>query len=188
MPRTVGVALRAFGVVSRIGSGFLADRIGGIRTLLIGSVAQGSALLFYLFFDGRTEDFATEMFVIINSTPTRINKSHLVDLYEKVSWSAPDKRVADGLEVGATNLSTKLIFTQLSYLGIVVVPLTGFENHGGGTWLGPEGVTMPLSHAGCRTAGAALGIAAGRQVAEVGQAGFQLLLRLVQELVHPLPL
>jgi DGQHR domain-containing protein len=45
-------------------------------------------------FDGKSEDFATEMFVIINSTPTRINKSHLVDLYEKVSWSAPDKRVA----------------------------------------------------------------------------------------------
>ena len=40
-----------FGIVSRIGSGFLADRIGGIRTLLIGSVAQASALLFYLFFD-----------------------------------------------------------------------------------------------------------------------------------------
>src|SRR3954468_126383 len=37
-------------------------------------------------FDGRSEDFATEMFVIINSTPTRINKSHLVDLYERVSW------------------------------------------------------------------------------------------------------
>jgi DGQHR domain-containing protein len=45
-------------------------------------------------FDGKSEDFATEMFVIIYSTPTRINKSHLVDLYEKVSWSAPDKRVA----------------------------------------------------------------------------------------------
>ena len=41
----------AFGIISRIGSGFLADRIGGIRTLLIGSVAQGSALVFYLFFD-----------------------------------------------------------------------------------------------------------------------------------------
>jgi MFS family permease len=41
-----------FGIVSRIGSGFLADKIGGIRTLLIGSVAQGFALLFYLFFDG----------------------------------------------------------------------------------------------------------------------------------------
>jgi DGQHR domain-containing protein len=45
-------------------------------------------------FDGRTEDFAAEMFVIINSTPTRINKSHLVDLYERVSWAAPDRKLA----------------------------------------------------------------------------------------------
>ena len=45
-------------------------------------------------FDGKSEDFATEMFVIINSTPTRINKSHLIDLYEKVSWAAPDKKYA----------------------------------------------------------------------------------------------
>jgi MFS family permease len=43
--------MMAFGIVSRIGSGFLADRIGGVRTLLIGSAAQGFALLFYLFFD-----------------------------------------------------------------------------------------------------------------------------------------
>ena len=45
-------------------------------------------------FDGKSEDFATEMFDIINSTPTRINKSHLVDLYERVSWAAPDKKFA----------------------------------------------------------------------------------------------
>ena len=45
-------------------------------------------------FDGRSEDFAAEMFVIINSTPTRINKSHLIDLYERVSWAAPDRRFA----------------------------------------------------------------------------------------------
>ena len=45
-----------------------------------------------IIFDGRSEDFATEMFVIINSTPTRINKSHLVDLYERVSFATPDKR------------------------------------------------------------------------------------------------
>jgi DGQHR domain-containing protein len=45
-------------------------------------------------FDGKSEDFATEMFVIINSTPTRINKSHLIDLYEKVSWADPDKKFA----------------------------------------------------------------------------------------------
>ena len=43
-------------------------------------------------FDGQSEDFATEMFVIINSTTTRINKSHLVDLYEQVSWAEPDRR------------------------------------------------------------------------------------------------
>jgi DGQHR domain-containing protein len=45
-------------------------------------------------FDGKSEDFAAEMFVIINSTPTRINKSHLVDLYERVSWAAPDRKFA----------------------------------------------------------------------------------------------
>jgi len=44
----------ACGIVSRIGSGFLADRIGGLRTLLISSIAQGVALLFYVFFDGLT--------------------------------------------------------------------------------------------------------------------------------------
>jgi MFS family permease len=46
--------MMAFGVISRVGSGFLADKIGGIRTLMIGSVAQGAALMFYLFFDGLT--------------------------------------------------------------------------------------------------------------------------------------
>src|ERR1700744_6592237 len=40
--------MMGFGIVSRIGSGFLADRIGGIRTLLVGSIAQAFALLFYL--------------------------------------------------------------------------------------------------------------------------------------------
>ncbi len=45
-------------------------------------------------FDGKSEDFATEMFVIINSTTTRINKSHLVDLYERVSWASADKKFA----------------------------------------------------------------------------------------------
>jgi DGQHR domain-containing protein len=47
-----------------------------------------------IIFDGRSEDFATEMFVIINSTPTRINKSHLVDLYDRVSFAAPDRKFA----------------------------------------------------------------------------------------------
>src|SRR4029079_16813988 len=41
-----------FGMISRIASGFIADRIGGVATLLLSSVLQGVALLLYLFFDG----------------------------------------------------------------------------------------------------------------------------------------
>jgi MFS family permease len=40
------------GVISRIASGFIADRIGGIRTLLLGSVLQGATLALYLIYDG----------------------------------------------------------------------------------------------------------------------------------------
>jgi len=40
------------GIVSRVASGFIADRIGGVRTLLLGSVLQGVALFLYLPFDG----------------------------------------------------------------------------------------------------------------------------------------
>ena len=96
---------------------FRADGDGGAGTstsrrakyLIIDGQHRLAALHFYLqerpddaatinvpciIFDGRSEDFATEMFVIINSTPTRINKSHLVDLYERVSWAAPDRKFA----------------------------------------------------------------------------------------------
>ena len=44
--------MMGFGIFSRIASGFIADRIGGVTTLLIGSLLQGVALVFYLFFDG----------------------------------------------------------------------------------------------------------------------------------------
>jgi MFS family permease len=40
------------GIISRVASGFVADRIGGVATLLLGSGLQGVALLLYLFFDG----------------------------------------------------------------------------------------------------------------------------------------
>lgn len=42
----------ACGVVSRLISGVICDRIGGIRTLLMGSSLQGIALLMFLPFDG----------------------------------------------------------------------------------------------------------------------------------------
>jgi MFS family permease len=42
----------ASGIVSRLVSGLICDRIGGLRTLLLGSVLQGLALLLFLPFDG----------------------------------------------------------------------------------------------------------------------------------------
>jgi MFS family permease len=41
-----------FGIVSRLASGWICDRIGGLRTLLLGSSLQGVALLMFLPFDG----------------------------------------------------------------------------------------------------------------------------------------
>jgi DGQHR domain-containing protein len=89
------------------GSGHLQEP--GSKFLIIDGQHRLAALHFYqqerpqdaatisvpcIIFDGRSEDFAAEMFVIINSTPTRINKSHLIDLYERVSWAAPDRKFA----------------------------------------------------------------------------------------------
>src|SRR5215468_170185 len=45
-------------------------------------------------FDGKTGDFAAEMFVIINSTQTRINRSHLIDLLDRISTSDDETRLA----------------------------------------------------------------------------------------------
>jgi MFS family permease len=41
-----------FGIFSRIATGLIADRLGGVLTLLLGSILQGVALFLYLFFDG----------------------------------------------------------------------------------------------------------------------------------------
>ena len=67
------------------GAPFLSPEASGA-----GGASGGSCVVF----DGKSADFATEMFVIINSTHTRINKSHLVDLYERVSWETPEKKFA----------------------------------------------------------------------------------------------
>jgi len=43
-----------FGIVSRLASGFIADKIGGLLTLLVGSMMQAVALALYFSFDGLT--------------------------------------------------------------------------------------------------------------------------------------
>ncbi len=46
------------GIISRVGSGFVADRIGGLPTLLLGSIGQMLALLLYLGFSGLASLYA----------------------------------------------------------------------------------------------------------------------------------
>jgi MFS family permease len=50
------------GVVSRLASGFIADAIGGVGTLIVSSVLQCLALLFYLPFDGLTSLYIVSAF------------------------------------------------------------------------------------------------------------------------------
>ena len=49
------------GVGSRLASGFLADRLGGVRTLLIGSIGQTLALVLYLPSDALTSLYVVSM-------------------------------------------------------------------------------------------------------------------------------
>jgi MFS family permease len=51
----------AAGIVSRVASGFVADRIGGIPTVLAGSFLQGVALILYIPFDGLASLYAVSL-------------------------------------------------------------------------------------------------------------------------------
>jgi MFS family permease len=44
--------MMGFGIVSRLASGWIADHIGGLRTLLLGAALQATALALFLPFDG----------------------------------------------------------------------------------------------------------------------------------------
>ncbi|MCB1742486.1 MAG: MFS transporter [Gammaproteobacteria bacterium] len=50
-----------FGIVSRIVSGWISDRIGGLRTLLLGSALQGLVLVAWMFADSLTAMYLTSM-------------------------------------------------------------------------------------------------------------------------------
>ncbi len=52
----------AFSIVSRVVSGMICDRIGGLRTLLLGSVLQMIALTLYLPFDGLSSLYVVSAF------------------------------------------------------------------------------------------------------------------------------
>jgi len=70
-------------------------RLAGLHFYLQEKDADRRVEVPVVIFDGKTADFATEMFVVINSTHTRINRSHLIDLYERIEWGTdPEKKYA----------------------------------------------------------------------------------------------
>ena len=70
-------------------------RLAGLHFYLQEKDADARVEVPVVIFDGKTSDFATEMFVVINSSHTRINKSHLIDLYERIEWGTdPEKKFA----------------------------------------------------------------------------------------------
>ena len=70
-------------------------RLAGLHFYLSEPDANRQVEVPCIVFDGKTAEFATEMFVVINSTHTRINKSHIIDLYERIEWGTDDlKRYA----------------------------------------------------------------------------------------------
>jgi DGQHR domain-containing protein len=70
-----------------------------------------------MIFDGKAADFAAEMFVIINSTHTRINKSHLVDLLERVTSASPEKKLAARLVAMLYESATSPLQYRINRLG-----------------------------------------------------------------------
>ncbi len=65
-------------------------RLAGLHFYLSEPDANRRVEVPCIIFDGKTAEFATEMFVVINSTHTRINKSHIIDLYERIEWGTDD--------------------------------------------------------------------------------------------------
>jgi MFS family permease len=106
-----------FGIVSRIGSGFLADRLGGLATLLIGSAAQMVALTLYLMMDG-----LTSLYVI--SALFGLFQGGLVPSYAIiVRESFPPKEA--GRRIGMILMMTLLGMALGGWMSGVIYDLTG---------------------------------------------------------------
>lgn len=142
----------AFGVVSRIGFGAVADRIGGLATLLLGSLLQLLALVLYLGFDG-----LGSLYVI--SALFGLFQGGIVPSYAVIVREYFPAREA-GLRIGITLTATMLGMALGGWMSGVIFDLTGsyraaFLNGIG--WNALNGAIMLLLlHRAWRRQGAAL--------------------------------
>jgi len=106
-----------FGIVSRIGSGWLADKVGGAMTLMLGSTLQAVALLFYLVADSVTSLYlASALFGLFQGG---IVPSYAIIVREYF----PAREAAS--RVGLTVSSTVLGMALGGWMGGVLFDMTG---------------------------------------------------------------
>ena len=105
------------GIVSRIASGFIADRIGGVATLLLGSVLQGAALFLYLLFDG-----LTSLYVI--SALFGLFQGGIVSMYAVIvrEYFPPQEA---GMRLGLVLMATLFGMALGGWMSGVIFDLTG---------------------------------------------------------------
>jgi MFS family permease len=106
-----------FGIISRVGSGFLADRLGGLATLLVGSFAQMVALTLYLMMDG-----LTSLYVI--SALFGLFQGGLVPSYAIIVRESFPAREA-GARVGVILMMTILGMALGGWMSGVIFDVTG---------------------------------------------------------------
>jgi MFS family permease len=105
------------GVVSRLASGWIADRIGGLRTLLLGSVLQGVALLLFL-----PSDTPASLYVV--SALFGLFQGGIVPSYPLIvrEYFPPGQA---GARVGAVLMATLLGMALGGWLSGVIFDQTG---------------------------------------------------------------
>ena len=106
-----------FGIFSRIASGFIADRIGGVAMLLLGSTLQGIALFLYLMFDG-----LASLFVI--SALFGLFQGGIVPMYAVIVREYFPPREA-GTRLGIVLMATLFGMAFGGWMSGVIFDLTG---------------------------------------------------------------
>ena len=107
----------ATGIISRLASGFIADRIGGVRTVLLGSVLQTIALALYLPFDG-----LVSLYVV--SAVFGLSQGGIVPSYAVVVREYFSAREA-GLRVSVVIMATILGMALGGWLSGLIFDITG---------------------------------------------------------------
>ena len=106
-----------FGIVSRLASGLICDRIGGLRTLLLGSVLQTVALLMFLPFDGMVS-------LYLVSALFGLFQGGIVPSYAIIVRELYSPREA-GARVGAVLTATMLGMALGGWMSGAIFDLTG---------------------------------------------------------------